>query len=172
MASLIENLISVLEQEGAHYEALLGLSMQKTPIIVAGDLPALQKITDEEQTVVDKINHLEHERSEVMKDIANVMNKDVKTLKLVNLIQMLESRPAESRKLAEVHDRLKSVVGSMQQINNQNKELIANSLEMVAFDMNLIHAMKAAPETANYNRGAYNAGDVIGNARSDFDAKS
>lgn len=172
MASLIENLISVLEQEGAQYEALLGLSMQKTPIIVAGDLPALQKITDEEQTVVNRINHLERERSEVMKDIANVMNKDVKTLKLVNLIQMLESRPAESRKLAEVHDRLKSVVGSMQQINEQNRDLIAHSLEMVEFDMNLIHAMKAAPETANYNRGAYNAGDVIGNARSDFDAKS
>lgn len=172
MASLIENLISVLEQEGAEYEALLGLSMQKTPIIIMGDLPALQKITDEEQTVVNKINHLEHERDEVMKDIANVMNKDVKTLKLVNLIQMLESRPAESRKLAEVHDRLKSVVGSMRQINEQNKELIAHSLEMVEFDMNLIHAMKAAPETANYNRGAYNAGEVIGGGRSDFDAKS
>lgn len=172
MASLIENLISVLEQESAEYKALLGLSMQKTPIIVAGDLPALQKITDEEQTVVNRINRLEHERSQVMKDIANVMNKDVKTLKLVNLIQMLESRPAESRKLAEVHDCLKSVVGSMQKVNEQNKELIAHSLEMVAFDMNLIHSMKAAPETANYNRGAYNAGDVMGSARSDFDAKS
>lgn len=172
MASLIENLISVLEQESVEYETLLGLSMQKTPIIVAGDLPALQKITDEEQTVVSRINHLDRKRSEVIKDIANVMNKDVTTLKLVNLIQMLESRPAESGKLAEVHDRLKSVVGSMKQINNQNKELIAHSLEMVEFDMNLIHAMKAAPETANYNKGAYSAGDVMGNARSDFDAKS
>ncbi len=122
MASLVENLISVLEQESVEYEALLGLSMKKTPIIVAGDLPALQKITDEEQTVVNRINRLEHKRSEVMKDIANVMNKDVNTLKLVNLIQMLESRPAESRKLAEVHDRLKSVVGSMQQINGQRAD--------------------------------------------------
>ncbi len=97
MASLVENLISVLEQESVEYEALLGLSMKKTPIIVAGDLPALQKITDEEQTVVNRINRLEHKRSEVMKDIANVMNKDVNTLKLVNLIQMLESRPAEQK---------------------------------------------------------------------------
>ena len=38
MASLIENLISVLEQESVEYETLLGLSMKKTPIIVKGDL--------------------------------------------------------------------------------------------------------------------------------------
>ncbi|MGN1147720.1 MAG: flagellar protein FlgN [Lachnospiraceae bacterium] len=172
MASLIENLISVLEQESSEYEELLGLSMKKTPIIVSGDLQALQEITDEEQTVVNRINHLENKRTEVIKDIANVMNKDVNTLKLVNLIQMLENRPEESKKLSEVHDRLKSVVGNMQRVNMQNKELIAHSLEMVEFDMNLLHAMKAAPETANYNKGAYNAGDVMGTERGGFDAKS
>lgn len=172
MASLIENLISVLEQESSEYEELLGLSMKKTPIIVSGDLQALQEITDEEQTVVNRINHLENKRTEVIKDIANVMNKDVNTLKLVNLIQMLESRPQESKKLSEVHDRLKSVVGKMQRVNMQNKELIANSLEMVEFDMNLLQAMKTAPETANYNKGAYSAGDVIGTERGGFDAKS
>ncbi len=172
MASLIENLISVLEQESSEYEELLGLSMKKTPVIVAGDLQALQQITDEEQTVVSRINHLESKRTEVIKDIANVMNKDVNTLKLVNLVQLLEGRPAESSRLAEVHDRLKTVVGNMQRVNNQNKELIAHSLEMVEFDMNLLQAMKAAPETANYNRGAYNAGDVMGADMGGFDAKS
>lgn len=172
MASLIENLISILEQESSEYEELLGLSMKKTPVIVAGDLQALQQITDEEQIVVSRINHLESQRTEVIKDIANVMNKDVNTLKLVHLIQMLESRPAESGRLAAVHDRLKTVVGNMQRINNQNKELIAHSLEMVEFDMNLLQAMKTAPKTANYNKGAYNAGDVMGAEQGGFDAKS
>ncbi len=172
MASLVENLISILEQESTEYEELLGLSRKKTPVIVAGDLQGLQQITDEEQDVVSRINHLESKRTEVIKDIANVMNKDVKELKLVNLIQMLENRPSESRKLAEIHDRLKKVVGDMQQVNNQNKELIAHSLEMVEFDMNLLQAMKTAPETANYNKGAYSAGNLMGVDRSGFDAKS
>lgn len=172
MASLIENLISVLEKESSEYEELLGLSMKKTPIIVAGDLSALQQITDEEQNVVSRINHLDSQRAEVIKDIANVMNKDVKTLKLVDLIKMLESRPQESRKLAEVHDKLKTVVQNMKRVNEQNRELIAHSLELVEFDMNLLQAMKTAPETANYNRGAYNAGDVMGTERGGFDAKS
>lgn len=172
MASLIENLISILEQESVEYETLLGLSMKKTPVIVSGDLQALQQITDEEQVVANKITHLDNQREEIMKDIANVTNKDVNTLKLANLIQMLESRPSESSKLAEVHDKLKTVVSNMKRVNEQNGELIRQSLELVAFDMNLLQAMKAAPETANYNRGAYSAGDVIGTDRGGFDAKS
>lgn len=172
MASLIENLISILEQESVEYETLLGLSMKKTPVIVSGDLQALQQITDEEQVVANKITNLNNQRVEIMKDIANVTNKDVNTLKLANLIQMLESRPSESSRLAEVHDKLKTVVGNMKRVNEQNGELIRQSLEMVAFDMNLLQAMKTAPETANYNRGAYSAGDVIGTDRGGFDAKS
>lgn len=172
MASLIENLINILEQESVEYETLLGLSMKKTPVIVSGDLQALQQITDEEQVVANKITNLDNQRVEIMKDIANVTNKDVNTLKLVNLIQMLESRPSESSKLAEVHDKLKTVVSNMKRVNEQNGELIRQSLELVAFDMNLLQAMKAAPETANYNRGAYSAGDVIGTDRGGFDAKS
>lgn len=172
MASLIENLISILEQESVEYETLLGLSQKKTPVIVAGDLKQLEQITDEEQLVASRITHLDHKREAVIKDIANVTNKDVESLKLVNIIEMLANRPQESKKLAEVHDKLKTVVGSMQQVNEQNRELIAHSLEMVEFDINLLQAMKAAPETANYNKGAYSAGDVIGSGPSGFDAKS
>lgn len=171
MASLMENLIDILNKESSEYESLLELSMRKTPVIVAGDLESLQKITDEEQIVVSRINHLEKLRIEDIKDIANVLNKDVKTLKLANLIAMLENRPAERQKLADVHDRLQSVVHRVQMINNQNGELINQALEMVEFDMNLIQSMKSAPETAEYNRGAYSAGNSMGVSRSGFDAK-
>lgn len=171
MASLMENLIEVLDKESSEYEVLLELSVKKTPIIVSGNLEELQKITDEEQNVVNRINHLEQKREEVINDIANVINKDVKILKLGNLIQMLEKRPEEQQKLAVVHDRLRNAVYHMQRVNEQNRELITHVLGMVEFDMNLLQAMKAAPETANYNKGAYNVGDVMGSDNSAFDAK-
>ncbi len=171
MASLIENLIDVLDKESSEYEELLGLSIKKTPIIIKGSLEELQAITDEEQVVVSRINQLEKTRTQVMKDIANVMNKDVKTLKLVNLIQMLESRPQESGRLAEIHDRLKLVTANMQRVNDQNRELISNAMEMVEFDMNLLQSVKTAPETANYNRGAYTSGALMGVGQTGFDAK-
>lgn len=171
MASLMENLIDVLKKESSEYEGLLELSQKKTPIIVSGDLEQLQKITDEEQGIVSTINHLEKLRTEVTADIANVLNKDVKNLKLADLIQILADRPAEQNALAEVHDRLQTSVRGLQRVNEQNKELLKNALEMVEFEMNLMQAMKAAPETANYNRGAYSAGDTMGVANKSFDAK-
>ena len=85
MASLMENLIEVLEQESKEYEGLLSLSQKKTTIIVGGNLEELQKITDDEQELVSRISHLEKKRTETTADIANVLNKDVKSLKLVNL---------------------------------------------------------------------------------------
>lgn len=171
MASLMENLIDVLKRECSEYEELLELSQKKTPIIVSGNLENLQKITDEEQLVVSRIQNLEKKRTEVTADIANVLNRDVTVLKLSNLIDMLAARPAEQKALAEVHDRLQLAVKNLKRINGQNGELLTNALEMVEFEMNLLQAAKTAPSTANYNRGAYNAGDTMGVTASGFDAK-
>ncbi len=171
MASLMENLIDVLRKECSEYEELLELSQKKTPIIVSGNLENLQKITDEEQLVVSRIHNLEKKRTEVTADIANVLNKDVNNLKLSNLIEMLAARPAEQKVLAEVHDRLKLAVKGLKRANEQNAGLLGNALEMVEFELNLLHAAKTAPATANYNRGAYNAGDTMGVVAHGFDAK-
>ena len=59
----------------------------------------------------------------------------------------------------------------MVRVNEQNRELIESSLEMVQFDMNVLQAMKTAPETANYTKEAYSSGDVMGNNAGGFDAK-
>ena len=171
MASLMENLITTLGSLCDEYDNLLGLSTQKTPAIISGNLEQLSKITDEEQIVVSRINRLDHKRREVIHDIANVVNRDVEDLKLKNIIQMLEPRPAEQQQLAEVYDRLGEAVRKVQRVNEQNKELITSALEMIEFDINMFQAMKAAPETANYNKGAYSTGNVIGVDRSGFDAK-
>ena len=161
MASLMETLIDVLNQECIEYEGLLELSQRKTPVIIKGDLEELQKITDEEQDYAGRVTTLEKQRSAVYADIANVINKDVNTLKLDYLISMLENRPAERDALAAAHQR----------VNEQNKELLTNALEMVEFEMNLVQAMKAAPETADYNKGAYNTGNTMGVTPGGFDAK-
>ena len=166
----MENLIDVLEKECSEYEGLLALSQSKTPIIISGDLVKLQKITDDEQELVSRIANLDKTREEVTADIANVLNKDVNTLKIANLITMLEGRPAEQKALATVHDRLQTSVRELKRVNEQNKELLDNALEMVEFEMNVLQAVKAAPETANYNRGAYSAGETMGISQG-FDAK-
>ncbi len=171
MASLIENLMDTLNKESEEYEALAELSMKKTPTIIKGDLEGLQAITDEEQLIAARIHHIENERRSVMKEIAGVLNTDVETLKLADLVQVLERRPAERQKMATCHDRLKTAVHRMKRINDHNSELIKQALEMTQFELNVYQSMKSAPETANYNRGACNDGSVMGVAQGSFDAK-
>lgn len=170
----MENLIHVLEEECKVYDELLELSKIKTPVIIKGDLEKLEEITDEEQEIVAKVNHLDGKREELLKDIAIVINKDVETLKLKNLIQVLEKRPEEQRRLSECHDGISRALGDLARVNDQNNVLIHNALEMVTFDINLVQALNSAPETANYTK---DANRTVGNMYQDpyasggFDAK-
>lgn len=171
MASLMENLIQCLEAQHDAYSKLVELSKQKTPIIVSGTLEELQRITDEEQLAVNKVNEIDRERSEIMKDIANVINRDVSELRLTDLVSLINGRPDEQTKLEEARKRLVEVGKELKTVNERNKELLENALEMVNFDLTLIQSMKQAPQMGNYNRGAINTGEVYGTNLKGFDAK-
>ena len=106
-----------------------------------------------------------------MKEIAGVLNTDVEALKLADMIRVLERRPVEQQKMQACQNRLKTAVYRMKQMNEHNLELIENALEIAQFELNVYQSMKSAPETANYNRAAYNDGTAIGASRGRFDAK-
>lgn len=171
MASLIDTLVEVLNGEDKEYQLLLDLSKGKTDVIVKGDLNALAVITDKEQQVVERINALENKRTDTMREIAKILNTDVAGLKLETLIGLLAKKPKDQKALSMVHDNLHATLYQMKIVNERNAELLQSAMEMVDFNMNLLTAMKRAPETANYNRGAYNTGDVLGAGSGRFDAK-
>lgn len=170
MASLIEKLVNVLEKENDEYTTLVELSNQKTPVLIKGDIKQLGRITDEEQNVVGRINKLEKERTLIINEIANVVNRDVETLKLINLIQMLEKKPEEQKPLVEIHEKLQTTIKTMKMVNEHNQTLIQSALEMVSFDLNILRSMKSAPETANYTKYAYTTGEKVGTMSRSFDA--
>lgn len=170
MASLIEELIEVLQKENNEYEKLLAISIEKTPIIIAGDIVKLQEIVAKEQTIVDVIGALEKKRVNVLNGIGNVLNKDPDKLSVGNLIILMEKQPQFQKQLSDVHDALRYTLDQMITVNENNKLLLQQSLELVEFDLNIMMGFRSAPETANYNKGAYNeVGNNLG--RGYFDAK-
>lgn len=171
MASLIDTLVEILNKEDEEYQKLLDLSEGKTSVIVKGDLNALSLITDKEQEIVTKLNGFETQREKTMTEIAKILNTDVRGLKLETLINLLDKKPKEQKALSQVHDKLHVTLYEMKLVNERNAELLKSAMEMVDFNMNLIQAMRKAPETANYNKGAYNTGDQIGLRVGSFDAK-
>ena len=170
MASLMENIVEVLEQENTEYQTLIKLSEEKTPIIIKGDLGNLNRITEAEQVIVARIQKLEKERMSTMKDISEVTNFKA-DIKLGDLITMMDKHPEEQKKLKDLHDRLKETMSRMKRVNEQNRDLLQNSLEMVQFEMNLLQSLKTAPETADYNSNAYANGTIMGSGTKRFDAK-
>ena len=171
MASLIDGLINVLDDICVEYENMLALSMKKTPVLITGDLNQLAIITDDEQRLVSKINKLDNKLQQSMKEIADVINKDVSELDLAVIIGFMGPKPREQQQLAVVHDKLKTVVHNVARVNEQNRELIQDSMEMLQFEMNILQAAKAAPEVANYGKGAVSDGSKIGVNAKGFDAR-
>ncbi len=169
MASLMEDFMSVLEAENGEYQRLTELSQKKRQIIIDGDIPALEAITDEEQVVASRLKNLENKRTEVIGDMSIVLSKAPEELTVTNMIAFLNKQPQEQRKLKELRDTLRDTLQKMADINGQNEALLQHAMEMVEFDLTLFRSMRQAPTTANYDSRANNTGDLLGN--SGFDTK-
>ncbi len=172
MATLIETLVQVLEEECKVFDQLLSVSREKTKVIVANDIEALQKITDEEQDVLTTIVNLEHKREEATTDIATVLGKEPKGATLKDIIEYLDGQRDIQSKLSMIHDDLLAKVKQLSEENKHNEILVNDQLEMIQFDLNVIRGLKQAPETGSYNKGAYNTGDTYAPVQGYFDSSS
>lgn len=170
MASLIENLITILEQESQLYEQLIKESMDKTPVIVSNDLQRLSEANDREQRIVDEITSISHKRNQALGEIATVLGKDADTITVSEVIELMAKQPEFQHPLIAVRDKMLKQADLLRQVNVHNQNLLKESLEMTEYSINLMQSMNQAPETANYNKGSY-SGATLGGAYSSFDAK-
>lgn len=169
MASLMENLLNILEEENSEYERLTALSWEKRQTIIDGNVPGLEEITSREQDIASSIKNLENKRMELTSDMAIVLSKDPEELTITNMIAFLNKQPKEQERLRKIQADLRETLKGMNEINQQNQLLLTQAMEMVEFDLTLFRSMRQAPTTANYDKNAYNTGEVLGS--SGFDAK-
>ncbi|MDO5291525.1 MAG: flagellar protein FlgN [bacterium] len=170
MASLVEELVTVLKEETKLYTDLLPVAESKTPVIVENDLAELEKITQVEQELVDEITVQEHKRLQIVKNIAIVLGKKEAQIKSKDIIEYLVKEPSEQRELQILHDQLRQTIQKLMEVNNRNKSLINQSLEMIEFNMNFIQSTRMAPGNNNYTKGAINGYGPTSQTRM-FDAK-
>ena len=169
MASLMDNLVEVLEEENTQYKRLVELSKNKKEAIIKAEIAELEEITGMEQDISSLLRNLDIRRDAVLKDMADVLGKDFKEMTITRLIGYLEQQPKEQERLSIIRDQILETGNEMQAWNKRNEVLLNQALEMVEFDLTLFKSMRQAPETANYNKDAYNTGDLLGG--SGFDAK-
>lgn len=154
MASLIEDLITTLEEEDKLYLELIPIGEKKSKIIIDNDLEALEKTIELEQSVVQKVTRLEQRRQEVIINIGTVVNRNPSTLDMKTIIKLLDKQPVEQKKLSQIHDSLIKNIKRLMDLNNQNQALIEQSLELIEFNMNFIQSTRMSPGSDNYNKNA------------------
>ena len=169
MASLVEELVSVLHEETSLYEKLNDYGEQKIQILIKADIPALENLTALEQMASDELLSLSNKQASNLSDIATVIGKGDEQMTVTKLIGYLDSQPEVQQKLSTAKDNLLAAAEKLQRINQQNIVLINQAMEMAEFDITLFKSLRQAPETANYNKSAYNTGAILGS--SGFDAK-
>lgn len=169
MASLVEELINVLAEEESIYKKLTEYGEKKRQIIIDADIPELEKLTDLEQQASDELLTKSNKQIALLGDIATVLGKTDEKMTVTRLIGYLDKQPDIQSKLTETRDSLLDTADQMQKINNLNSQLLAQAIEMTEFDITLFKSMRQAPETANYDKSAYNTGTILGS--SGFDAK-
>lgn len=168
MAGMMDDLVKVLDEERELYDKLAGLSEEMKQAIIVSDVPAVEKKTAEQQDVTTDIQRLDRKRSDIMRNVAVVLNKKPEEIKVSVLIETLSGQPELKAKMTKARDELVASMDRLKKINAQNQALLTQAMELMEFDLNLYRSMKQAPETANYNRSAYNTGDILGHGG--FDA--
>ena len=169
MASLVDELVNVLREETRLYCALEECADEKTQILVRGDVPALEKLTIIEQARSDELLSLSNKQIQILNDIKTVLGRTNEKLTVTTLIGYLASQPQVQEKLTIARDDLIAAAKRVQDKNQQNVILLHHAIEMTEFDITLFKSMRQAPETANYDKNAYNTGTILGT--SGFDAK-
>lgn len=169
MASLVDELINVLCEEEKLYTALLDCAERKTQILINADIPALERLTAEEQEKSDALLAYGNKQIQLLNDIRTVLGKKTERLTVTMLIGYLTSQPDVQEQLASARNRLLDAATKVEQQNQQNEILLKQAIELVEFDITLFKSMKQAPETANYDKKANNTGVLLGS--SGFDTK-
>ena len=169
MASLIDSLISIMDDENREYKRLLDLSNNKTTAIVQGNVEQLQTIFGQEQKLIDDLNRIETQRMACVSDICKILHLSPSEVRVKQIVQMLEKKSKEHDALEKSYLELKKTVSQLADVNENNKLLLKESMDMIEFEINLARNASMAPQTANYGKGAYEEQSGLGGGS--FDAK-
>jgi len=153
MASLIEELITTLSDELDVYEALIPIADRKSSVIISNKVEELEAITEQEQLAAERLGSLEKKREKVMNSMRVVLNRKKSDLKLDELIDLLAKQPETQKQLADIRKRLKDTLSRMKTLNDRNAKLIASSLEISDFQLNMIRSSRTYIGN-NYTRNA------------------
>ena len=144
MASLVEELVNVLEAEKQIYTTLVGYEERKKDVLIAADVATLEEITTKEQLAGDDLIAYSNKQIQILKDIATVLGRTDGKMTVTRLISLLDTQPKVQEQLTEARDSLLTAANQMKTLSDQNAILIRQAIELNEFDMTLFKSLRQA----------------------------
>ncbi|MCL2415867.1 MAG: flagellar protein FlgN [Defluviitaleaceae bacterium] len=149
MASLIQDLIENLDNQLALYEDLITLSKNKKECIIKNDVEDLKKITKIEGVVVSRLSRFDKDCFDIIKDIATVLNRKQDNLTLSSIADTISNQPEHPRFIEQI-GQIKTAIKKLAELNEDNKILIANVLDFIDFNINVMRPVMGADSPVKY----------------------
>ena len=140
-SSLEERLICVLEEETAVYEEFAAISREKTKVIISGKIGELEDLNKREEFLIARVRKAEETRERIVSELARRLGVNARELTVAGLVK--SRRCSQPEKLIACQDKMTRVLNELKNLNELNARLIENSLEYIAFSLNLLASAEA-----------------------------
>jgi len=143
-----KELIDVLGKIYLTYQDMLTLGGKKKGALVAVDMKGLEKILEEEKDLARRVQELEKQRKEVLRQLVE-SNRGIRPdSKLVEMYEFAPSRAIENR-LKDLHKKLDGCIQKVQTQNSDNMVLTQGALQAVNFHLNRVGGAAVEPTYGN-----------------------
>ena len=147
-----ERLVRVLEQELSEQEKLLTLLTQERAAIATLQSDRINEINSQKEVLIKGARELEKERCAIIGGISLATDQPQNAkAKLADIIACCGSTKVQA-KLTEVGGELKTLAGTVQELNSQNAELVRLSLGIVTSTIAIIESSSNESDLPSYGK--------------------
>jgi len=149
MMKFFSGLLSILEEQTRCYERIYQFKEAEQRLVVTGPPEALQRNTEEINSLTLMIRSLEKARQEITEALAEQFQMAGQTLNLEQVIGLADEESA--KQLRKIADRLVAVLNRTSRINEDNAFLIRRSLDIIDRSLEVLTGLSVQRETYGHD---------------------
>ena len=162
--SMWTELTDIFQKLTSAYESAADIGRRKHTALVTINMKSLEKILDEEQLVISKIQRLEKARGAILTEMAKADPSITSETKMEDFISLAPNRQLKER-LKALHKELSQQVEATIKMRDDNQVLAQGALDAVKYHLNRLGGARV--ESSYSNKG----GNVVSH-RKNFDFKA
>lgn len=134
----LQNLLECLEHTCEAHNEMLKIAENKRKVLIEGDIATLQGLTIPESTLIEKIQSLESQREELVREYLNEKQiSGPKPTYTLDDVLVGEDHVFIKKRISQTAKKLRKIIGELSRLNEDNQQLIQASLSYLQYSIGL-----------------------------------